>query len=106
MISTRLASWLDTKNIHYGWVVAGTTFLTMLATAGALGSPGVMLEPLQRDFGWQNADISFALAVRLVLFGLMGPFAAALMNRFGVRNVVIAAPVSYTHLTLPTIYSV
>ncbi|MBN9247429.1 MAG: MFS transporter, partial [Hyphomicrobium sp.] len=91
MISTRLASWLDTKNIHYGWVVAGTTFLTMLATAGALGSPGVMLEPLQRDFGWQNADISFALAVRLVLFGLMGPFAAALMNRFGVRNVVIAA---------------
>ncbi|SFV32273.1 MFS transporter [Hyphomicrobium facile] len=91
MISARLASWLDTKNIHYGWVVAGTTFLTMLATAGALGSPGVMLEPLQRDFGWQNADISFALAVRLVLFGLMGPFAAALMNRFGVRNVVIAA---------------
>lgn len=91
MISTRLASWLDAKNIHYGWVVAGTTFLTMLATAGALGSPGVMLEPLQRDFGWQNADISFALAVRLVLFGLMGPFAAALMNRFGVRNVVIAA---------------
>lgn len=91
MISARLASWLDTKNIHYGWVVAGTTFLTMLATAGALGSPGVMLQPLQRDFGWQNADISFALAVRLVLFGLMGPFAAALMNRFGVRNVVIGA---------------
>lgn len=91
MISGRVASWLEAKNIHYGWVVAGTTFLTMLATAGAMGSPGVLLEPLQRDFGWQNADISFALAVRLVLFGLMGPFAAALMNRFGVRTVAIGA---------------
>lgn len=91
MLSSRLAAWLDTKNIHYGWVVAATTFLTMLATAGAMGSPGVMLKPLEQDFGWQNSDISFALAVRLVLFGLMGPFAAALMNRFGLRNVVISA---------------
>jgi MFS family permease len=91
MLSNRLAAWLEHRNIHYGWVVAGVTFLTMLATAGALGSPGVMIEPLQREFGWQNADISFALAVRLVLFGLMGPFAAALMNRFGVRNVIIVA---------------
>jgi MFS family permease len=91
MLSNRLAAWLEHRNIHYGWVVAGVTFLTMLATAGALGSPGVMIEPLRREFGWQNADISFALAVRLVLFGLMGPFAAALMNRFGVRNVIIVA---------------
>lgn len=91
MIADRLASWLRVRNIHYGWVVAATTFLTMLATAGALGSPGVLLGPLERDFGWTNSDISFALAVRLVLFGLMGPFAAALMNRFGVRNVVIVA---------------
>jgi len=90
-ISTRLARALQDRGVHYGWIVAGTTFVTMLATAGALGSAGVMIEPLQREFGWANADISFALAVRLVLFGLMGPFAAAFMNRFGVRNVVIAA---------------
>jgi MFS family permease len=90
-ISTRLAHYLQDRDVHYGWIVAGSTFLTMLATAGALGSAGVMIEPLQREFGWANADISFALAVRLVLFGLMGPFAAAFMNRFGVRNVVITA---------------
>src|SRR5260221_14281684 len=66
-------------------------FLTMLATAGVFGSAGVMIEPLQAEFGWSNADISFALAVRLLLFGLMGLFSAALMNRFGIRNVVIAA---------------
>ncbi len=82
---------LARRGIHYGWVVAAVTFLTMLATAGALGSAGVMIVPLQREFGWSTADISAALAIRFVLFGLMGPFAAALMNRFGLRRVVMAA---------------
>lgn len=72
---------------HYGWVVAAVTFLTMLVTAGAVGAPGVLIGPLQREFGWATADISSALAVRLLLFGLMGPFAAAFMNRFGLRRV-------------------
>ena len=90
-MSSRLASLLSRHGIHYGWIVAATTFLTMLATAGAVGAPGVMIGPLQREFGWTNADISAALAIRLVLFGLMGPFAAALMNRFGVKPVVSSA---------------
>lgn len=89
--SNRLAANLRARNIHYGWAVIATTFLTMLATAGAMGSAGVMIGPLQQEFGWSNADISSALAVRLVLYGLMGPFAAAFMNRFGVRKVVTAA---------------
>jgi MFS family permease len=91
MISTRIADALARRNVHYGWVVVGVTFLTMLVTAGAVGAPGVLILPLQREFGWDTAQISSALAIRLVLFGLMGPFAAALMNRFGVRKVVVTA---------------
>ena len=91
MISSRLAAGLARRDIHYGWVVVATTFLTMLATAGAMGAPGVMIGPLQREFGWQTGDISLALAIRLVLFGLIGPFAAAFMNRFGLRRVVSTA---------------
>jgi sugar phosphate permease len=90
-MTARLAQALQRRNIHYGWVVVGITFLTMLSTAGALSSAGVMIEPLQKEFGWANADISSALAIRLVLFGLMGPFAAALMNRFGVKRVATMA---------------
>ncbi len=96
MISSRLAAGLARKDIHYGWVVVATTFLTMLATAGAMGAPGVMIGPLQREFGWQTGDISLALAIRLVLFGLIGPFAAAFMNRFGLRRVVSTALVLIT----------
>jgi cyanate permease len=91
MISASLASFLQKRNIHYGWVVAAITFLTMLATAAAMGSAGILIEPLQKEFGWTNANISFAMALRLVLFGLMGPFAAAFMNQFGLRRVVSAA---------------
>jgi MFS family permease len=63
----------------------------MLVTAGAMGAPGVLIVPLQREFGWRTAAISGALAVRLLLFGLMAPFSAALLNRFGLRPAILAA---------------
>ncbi|WP_186419719.1 MFS transporter [Bosea sp. CS1GBMeth4] len=86
-----LAAALARRGIHYGWAVAAVTFLTMLVTAGAVGAPGVLILPLQREFGWATSEISSALAVRLLLFGLMAPFAAAFMNRFGVRPVALVA---------------
>ena len=91
MLSNRVAAWLARRNVHYGWVIVGVTFLTMLVTAGSVGAPGVFILPLQKEFGWDTAEISSALAVRLLLFGLMGPFAAALMNRYGVRRIALAA---------------
>ncbi|MBL8595490.1 MAG: MFS transporter, partial [Devosia sp.] len=91
MLSDRLAAFLAARNIHYGWVVAGTTFIVMLATAGAMGSAGVLIQPLEQEFGWTTAEISSALAVRLLFFGVLGPFAAAFMNHFGIRRVVMTA---------------
>jgi len=91
MMSSGLAAALARRNIHYGWVVVAVTFLTMLVTAAAMGAPGVLIVPLQREFGWDNSQISAALALRLLLFGLFGPFAAAFMNRFGLRRVMICA---------------
>jgi len=91
MSSTALAASLARRNIHYGWVVVAATFLTMLVTAAAMGTPGVLIVPLEHEFGWSDAQISSALALRIVLYGLFGPFAAAFMNRFGVRRVVICA---------------
>lgn len=89
MLSTLLAGRLFARNIHYGWVVVAATFLTMLVVAGAVGAPGVFIVPLQKEFGWSAADISGALAIRFLLFGGMGPFAAAFMNRFGVRRMML-----------------
>src|SRR6202167_688881 len=91
MLSTTFAAALSRRHIYYGWVVVGVTFLTMLVTAAAMSAPGVMLLPLQQEFGWGNVQISTALALRILLFGLFGPFAAALMNRFGLRQVMVAA---------------
>ena len=91
MISDRLAASLARRNIHYGWVMVGVTFLTALVSAGAVGAPGVFILPLQKEFGWTTAEISSALSIRLVLFGLVAPFAAALLNRYGLRNVTLIA---------------
>jgi MFS family permease len=91
MIAASVASALRSRDIHYGWVVVAVTFLVMLVTAGAVGAPGVFIKPLETEFGWRRDEISAALAIRFMLFGLMGPFAAAFMNRFGVRRVVLVA---------------
>jgi len=91
MISNWLAAALSRRNIHYGWVMVGLTFFAALVSAGAVGAPGVFIVPLQREFGWTTAEISSALSIRFVLFGLMAPFAAALLNRYGLRNVTLAA---------------
>lgn len=91
MVSSVLAASLSRRRIHYSWVILAVTFLTMLVMAGAVGAPGVFIKPLESEFGWDTAEISSALAVRFALFGLVGPFAAAFMNHFGVRKVVLTA---------------
>ncbi|HMF66653.1 MAG TPA: MFS transporter, partial [Phyllobacterium sp.] len=96
MISNPLAAALAKRNVHYGWVVVAVTFLTMLVTAAAVGAPGVLIVPLEKEFGWETKQIATAFSIRLLLFGLMGPFAAAFMNYFGVRKVVCVALVLIT----------
>src|SRR6201747_27498 len=91
MISNWLSAALARRNIHYGWAMVAVTFLNALITAGTVGAPGVFIVPLQHEFGWSTAEISSALSIRFILFGLMAPFAAALLNRYGLRNVTLSA---------------
>src|SRR3982750_4523099 len=91
MISNWLSAALARRNIHYGWVMAAVTFFTALVSAGTVGAPGVFIVPLQQEFGWTTAEVSSAQSIRFLLFGLMASFAAALLNRFGLRNVTLSA---------------
>ena len=91
MFALSLSNWLRRRGLHYSWVIVAVTFVTGLTSSAALGLPGALLQPLAREFGWDVEQISSALAVRFVLFGLMGPFAAILMERFGLRHVVVTA---------------
>ena len=91
MFALPLSNWLRRRGLHYSWVIVAVTFLTGLTSSAALGLPGALLQPLATEFGWDVEQISSALALRFVLFGLMGPFAAILMERFGLRTVVVTA---------------
>lgn len=85
-----IANWTKHR-FHYAWMVIAVTFVIMLVTAGIRATPSVMMVPLEQGFGWSRTTISMALAINLALFGLMGPFAAAAMQRFGMRRTVVAA---------------
>ena len=79
------------RPVHYAWVVAGLTFLVLLISAGMRGAPGVLLVPMQQEFGWTTGSISLAFGINLLLYGLFGPFAVAVMERWGVRRSVIVS---------------
>src|SRR5256885_6156264 len=79
------------KRIHYAWVVAAVTFIALMGAAGFRAAPSVLIVPLQNEFGWNRAIISVDVSINLILFGLTGPFAAALMDRFGLRAVTVGA---------------
>jgi MFS family permease len=75
---------------NYAWVVVGVTFLALLAAAGLRSAPGVLLTPLHDGFGWERGQLSVAAAVGIFLYGLVGPFAAALMQTLGLKRTLLA----------------
>jgi predicted MFS family arabinose efflux permease len=77
-----------TSKVHYAWVVAAVTFLILLVGAGVRATPSILLVPLEKEFGWSAATISAAIAVNIFLYGMIGPFAVAVMERFGLRRSV------------------
>lgn len=93
----------DTPKVHPAWWVAATTGLIILITGWSTGMPGMLTNPLLDEFGWSRGVIGFAFAVNIILYGLTAPFAAALMDRFGIRRVVgvaLAVMVAGTALTV------
>jgi sugar phosphate permease len=82
---------LTRSRVHYAWIIAVVTFLTLLVSAGMRSTPGVLIVPLEHEFGWNTATISLAISINLVLYGLVSPFAAALMLRIGIRRVILGA---------------
>lgn len=79
------------KRLHPAWVVAAVAFLALVGAAGFRAAPSVLMLPLEQEFGWSITELSFAVTVNLLLYGLMAPFAAALMARFGMRAVTSTA---------------
>jgi MFS family permease len=80
-----------TGRLHRAWPVAAVGFVTLIGAAGFRSVPSVLLDPLHEEFGWSHATISSAVSINLLLFGLISPFAAALMDRLGLRRVVAGA---------------
>ncbi|MDF5717312.1 MAG: MFS transporter [Rhizonema sp. NSF051] len=86
-----LAKYLARRSLHYGWIVAGLTFLALLIAAGIRATPSVLIVPLEHEFGWSRATISLAISINLLLYGLIGPFAAAVLEQVGIRRTMVFA---------------
>ncbi len=79
------------SRVSYHWVVVAATFVTLVAVAGILTAPTLFMQPMEGEFHWDARPLSLSIGIQIALFGLTGPFAAAAMERFGVRRTVITA---------------
>ncbi|MEF9912637.1 MFS transporter [Streptomyces sp. P5-A9] len=77
--------------MHRAWIVAAVTFVTIIGGAAFNSLPGLLIDPLNTEFGWSRGEIGLAVSLDMALYGLTAPFAAALMDRFGIRRVVVVA---------------
>src|SRR5690242_2475172 len=75
--------------LHYAWVVVAVMFVVILASVGVRAAPGVLIVPLQDAFGWNAAVISGAVSLNILLFGLVGPFAAGLIQVIGMKRTIV-----------------
>jgi sugar phosphate permease len=77
--------------LHYSWIIVAAAFVTFLVTAGVRSAPSVLIVPLEQEFGWTRATISFSIGIQLLVYGLIGPFSAGLVDRFGLRKILLGA---------------
>ncbi|KAA1395341.1 MFS transporter [Aeromicrobium ginsengisoli] len=77
--------------VHPAWFVAVTAFVALVGAAGFRAAPGALFVPLHDEFGWSTSIMSLAVSINLLLYGLTAPFAAALMDKFGIRKVTTVA---------------
>ncbi|MBP1989859.1 MFS transporter [Paenibacillus eucommiae] len=82
---------VKSSGIYYGWVVVLITFLTLLLSAGIRSMPSILMLPFEKEFGWSRGGISSVISIGIFLYGLVGPFSAALLQKFGIRRVVVAS---------------
>ncbi|MEQ4481367.1 MFS transporter [Cohnella silvisoli] len=77
--------------LYYGWIIVLITFITLLVSAGIRSMPSILMLPLENEFGWSRGGISAVVSVGIFLYGLVGPFSAALLQKFGIRRVMVVA---------------
>jgi sugar phosphate permease len=91
------------KKLHYAWIILGVTFVCLLISAATRATPSILIVPLESEFGWSRTTISMAVSLNILLYGLIGPFAAGFINRYGPRRVMTA---SATLMGLGTLASI
>lgn len=97
------APWATRLGVHYGWIVAGAAFVAILVAAGVRAAPGVLIKPLEGEFGWDRAETSFAVAIGFVTYGLGAPLAGSLIDRVGIRRLMAGGLVVITFGLAPLV---
>lgn len=91
------------KRLHYSWTILTISFFSIIVAGIVRSSSGVFIEPFEAEFGWDRSIISLAFAVGLFLYGISGPFMAALIEVLGLKKMMIGSMATLLAGTLLTL---
>lgn len=82
------------RKIYYGWWLAAGCVLSMAFASGvSFWSFGLYVEPLEEEFGWSRAEVSFGFSAGLMVSGLFGPLIGRWVDARGPRQSIIAGAI-------------
>ncbi|WP_394236157.1 MFS transporter [Niallia oryzisoli] len=79
------------KRLHYSWFILAITFFSIIVAGIVVSSSGIFIDPFEKEFGWDRSVIALAFAISMFLYGISGPFMAALLNVMGLKKMMIAS---------------
>ena len=79
---------LRLPRVHYAWIIIGLSVLLYLAGGSITQAFGVVILPLQDEYGWSQGSITLAYGISAIMSAVLSPVVGIATDRYGGRPVL------------------
>lgn len=76
--------------VHYAWIIIGLSVLLYLGGGSITQAFGVVILPLQEEYGWSQGAITLSYGISAIVSALFSPVIGIATDRYGGRPVLFA----------------
>ena len=81
--------------VHYAWVIIGLSVLLYLGGGSITQAFGVVILPLQDEYGWGQGSITLAYGISAIISAVLSPVIGTATDKYGGRPVLFVGVVCF-----------